>query len=502
MTIAPPRPAATGAPEPALDTTALRKQANALRWAAAFFLVPMAIVIALAVAEHQLWGPLVRDGRRAPAEVVAASHWRSSDRLRVAFATPDGKLVEASVPVGDLTRYALGSTVEVAYDPANPRRVRTVQDWDPPYVIPAAVGACLGLLGLAFAWRAWRWPRRLLQVAERNKVGRPMVLASVTVQGRAPVPWAVLWDRDAPPSARPVLAFRLADADDAPDGAIDVEVVAERRRKAVGFVRTPARVMWPAGKIRPVPRSVRRAVEKAEEALAKAEVGPRIEPAGAAGVAMAEMRGDMPPLPPDFFEASRRKARVSPKVLLVFIPVLFGMASPLVLSEVVEAHRQICPKPPPPAAGEANALPAGALASSLPTSLPGYTPGEERVRTIASFANPATVTALVGGGFLWGYERNFVAGTTTVKVQVFQFDSDLGPVLYESKRLASQCAFKPRHLALPAGKGVSGVILEAGERPLHKMTFVRGSRDYIVNMEGFDVSGEADVLARVLETAR
>lgn len=503
MTIAPPRPVDAGdlTPEPGPDMTGLRRQARGLRVIAVLFLLPVGVILALAVAEHRMWAPLAREGVRAPAEVVGASSWKASDRIRVAFATPDGRLVEASIPVDDLSRYAMGSTVEVAYDRDNPRRVRTVEGWSAPYLFPVLIAVGLGLLALGFGWRAWRWPRRLQRVAEETRDSRPMVMAAVTVPGRAPVAWAVLWDRDVPESARPVLAFRLAEMEEAPEGAIDVDLVAEQRRKALGFVRTPAGPIWPAGKILRPPRAVRRAVDKAERALEEREAEDEPAVVTRAAVELPEVRGDLPPLPPDFFKKARRKDGVSPKMALAVIPMVLAMTGPFLLPEVVEAHRQICPKPPPAAPGGPGSLPADALAASLPASLAGYTLGSERVRGIASFANPATAVALVNAGFVSGYERNFVAGTQTVKVEVFQFDSDLGPVRYESTRLTSQCAFEPKRLSVPASSGVSGVILQGAERPIHRMTFVRGSRDYIINMEGFGVTGEADVLGRVLDAA-
>ncbi|HVL05142.1 MAG TPA: DUF3592 domain-containing protein [Acidimicrobiales bacterium] len=505
MTIAPPRSIDAGdagdveqdAPP---DTAALDRQAHGLRLAAALFLLPTVVLAALAIAQHRMYAPLLRDGLRAPAEVVGGSIWKFSDRVRVAFATPDGRLVEASIPINELSRHPMGATVEVAYDPGNPRRVRTVEDWNDPYGLQLGMAAGFALLSLGIAWRGWRWPRRLRRVAAYATTPRPMVLASVTVSGRAPTHWAVLWDRDAPPSAHPVLAFRLADADDAPEGAVDVDVFAERRRKAAGYARTPDGVIWPAGKIRPLSRAVRRAVDKAEQDLPDPEddwLGPAVTPP--AGAALPDLRGDLPPLPPELFKKVRRNDGWSPKRLIGLVPLVFVVTGPFVLPEVVESRRQICPKPPPATPGEAGVLPAGALASTLPTTLSGYTTGAERERGIASFANPATAAALVNAGFVGGYERNFVAGALTVKLEVFQFDSDLGPVRYESRRLASQCTFGPDRLPVPAG--VSGAILPA-ERPIHRMTFVRGSRDYIVNMEGFGVSGEAEVLARLLETAR
>lgn len=511
MTIAPPRPVDAGdvQPDVPLDTAALDRQATGLRRGAVLLLLPAIVVAAYAVAQYRAMAPLLRHGVRAPAEVVGGSVWKFSERIRVAFATPDGRLVEASIPVDNLRLYAKEATVEVAYDPDNPRRVRTVEHWNPPYGLELGLAACFALISAALAWRAWRWPRRLRRVATRAGAGagRPMVLASVTVPGRAPVPWGVLWDADAPPDARPVLAFRLADADDGPDGAVDVAAFAERRRKAAGFVRTPAGVIWPAGKIRPLPRSVRRAVERAERALADRDpetAGRTAAPSGppAAGTVLPDLRGDLPPLPPELFEKAQDKPAVPPKLLLALVPMMLAASGPFVIPELVESHRHICVQPPPAAAGDPGILDAGALASTLPTSLAGYTKGAERARDIASFANPSTVAALVNAGYVTGYERNFVAGAITAKVEVFQFDSDLGPVRYESRRLATQCAFDPGPLRVPGGTGVSGVVLQTAERPLHRMTFVRGSRDYIVNMEGFDVTGEVDVLARLLDTAR
>ena len=506
MTIAPPRPVDAGAvtPEPAPDTTALRRQADGLRFGAAMFAVPMVVLVALGVAEHRVWAPLARDGLRAPAEVVGGSSWKWSDRIRVAFATPDGRLVEASIPVSNSSRHAKGETVEVAYDPVNPRRVRTVENWNAPYAFPLGLAAVFGLLALGLGWRAWRWPRRLHRVAAQARGGLPMVLATVTVAGRVPAPWAVLWDRDAAPAARPELGFRLADADDAPDGAVDVELVAERRRKAVGFARTDTGVIWPAGKIRPLPRSVRRAVEKAERELLERESEPDGAPPAVAGTRagaeLPDVRGDLPRLPPDFFEKARRKGTPSPKALIALVPMLLAATTPFVFSEIVEARRQVCPKPPPAAAGAPGILPNEALAASLPTSLAGWEVGSEGVRGPGSFANPATVAALVDAGYVSGYQRFFVSGATSIKVEVFQFDSDLGPLRYEAKRLASQCVFGPKRLPVPGG--MSGISLPGVERPIHRITFVRGSRDYIINVEGNDLSGVVGITTGMLRAAQ
>ncbi len=107
----------------------------------------------------------------------------------------------------------------------------------------------------------------------------------------------------------------------------------------------------------------------------------------------------------------------------------------------------------------------------------------------------------MNAGFTDGYRRTFTSGQVRVKLEVFQFTTELGPVRYEAQRLASLCAIEHQRLRVPAG-GVSGAVIEGVERPVHRLTFVRGNRDYILNMEGFGVTGEAEVLGRLLGGAR
>jgi hypothetical protein len=107
---------------------------------------------------------------------------------------------------------------------------------------------------------------------------------------------------------------------------------------------------------------------------------------------------------------------------------------------------------------------------------------------------------VVDAGYVSGYQRIFVSGATTVKAEVFQFDSELGPLRYEAQRLASQCAFGPKRL--PVSGGMSGILVPGVERPLHRITFVRGSRDYIINVEGYDLSGVVGITAGMLRSAQ
>lgn len=44
--------------------------------------------------------------------------------------------------------------------------------------------------------------------------------------------------------------------------------------------------------------------------------------------------------------------------------------------------------------------------------------------------------------------------------------------------------------------------MEGVTSPLHRMTFLRGNRDYVVDMEGFTETAEAAVLERLIATAR
>jgi hypothetical protein len=227
------------------------------------------------------------------------------------------------------------------------------------------------------------------------------------------------------------------------------------------------------------------------------------EPAAAAapgGVALPDIRGDLPPLPPDFFGKSPANYRESPKAFLALVPILVAVMSPFLMSEMTEAHRQMCPKPPPAAAGAPGVLPVEELAASLPASLTGWERGAEGQRGLGSFANPATVAALADAGYVSGYQRFFVLGATSIKVEVFQFGSELGPLRYEARRLASQCAFGPKRLPVP--DGMTGIRIPGVERPTNRITFVRGSRDYIINVDGDDLSGVVGIMTGMLRAAR
>lgn len=88
-------------------------------------------------------------------------HRRRADTLHVEFGTPDGAQ-RAGIPYGG--RADEGDEVPVAYVAAAPSRVRTVDDWDPAYVMWTVYAAVLlaaalvvGGFGLVSRWRSSRW---------------------------------------------------------------------------------------------------------------------------------------------------------------------------------------------------------------------------------------------------------------------------------------------------------------------------------------------------------
>jgi hypothetical protein len=49
---------------------------------------------------------------------------------------------------------------------------------------------------------------------------------------------------------------------------------------------------------------------------------------------------------------------------------------------------------------------------------------------------------------------------------------------------------------------MSGILIPGAERPTHRITFVRGTRDYIINVEGYDLSGVVGITAGMLRSAQ
>ena len=136
--------------------------------------LPAVVLGVFAGAQYRVWAGVTEHGVRTTAEVVGGQHFsKAADRVQVAFPTPDGRLVEASIPTWDLARYRAGDTIVVAYDPANPKRARTVSGWSPPYLFPIGIAALLALIAASLVLRAWRGLRARRAKTAKNAATNP-----------------------------------------------------------------------------------------------------------------------------------------------------------------------------------------------------------------------------------------------------------------------------------------------------------------------------------------
>ncbi|MDQ4043968.1 MAG: hypothetical protein M3173_00765, partial [Chloroflexota bacterium] len=311
------------APRRRVDPASLARQRQSLRFTAGLFAVLFAISLTLAWSQYRTWSRVEHDGVVGPAEVVGASHYtKVSDRIRVAFASEDGHLIEASVPIGELSRYRRGMTVMVRYDAANPLRVRTLEDWSPPYVWMALIAALWAAVVVAILWRSWRWPRRLWRVATSSMPGRRMILQGFMAPGRVHTPWAVLNE-----GARSVLAFRLPDPADLPSEPVEVEVVGDVRRRGVVVAFGPGGVIWPAGKLRAPPK----------------RKSPRGAPSGDAErrvSGLGERPGGLPPPPPEVLERLGQR-RSSPVRFVRLVPAMIMVVVVPQLPDAIESPPRV-----------------------------------------------------------------------------------------------------------------------------------------------------------------
>lgn len=488
--------------DPRPDPPGLRAQGRGLRLAAMLMAVPVLILFVLGVAEYRFWAPVARDGMRVPATVVGATVYsKASDRIRVAFPTPDGRLVEASVPVSDVSAYRYGSTVVVAYDPANPKRARTLDGWEPPYVMPFGVASVLALVVAALGWRAWRWPARLRRVAATGASRSPMLVAGVVVPGRVAVPWAVLWPPGASPAHPPTWACRLADVDDVPAAPAAVEVAGRLRKGAVVVLHSAGRTIWPAGKLTRPRRAVLRSQRRAEApAAVEAEPAAGDLPAGAT---LPSHAGSLPPLPDELFTPRRRPRVANAKMLVAVVPMAVVMVGPLLAPDVLEARRHRCPAPPTAGPGDTASVDPGELPQLLPVSLPGYQYGRGGYPELAASGSDQLSLAMIDAGWVSEYTSQFAAGGTSVRTYVDQFATVAGAGRYEAQRMATLCVLNHHALPVPAGSGAVGQSFttpDAGS--FARYSFIRASRDYTLIVEGARATDQVAALASLLATAR
>ncbi|MEW6154777.1 MAG: DUF3592 domain-containing protein [Actinomycetota bacterium] len=474
------------------DDPGLRLQCNAFFAAAGLMIAPALVVTVMGLSQWQAMAELDRNGVVAPAEVVGASSWQVSDRVRVAFATEEGRLVEASLPVDDLEDHWRGATVLVRYDPQNPSRARPLEGWNPEYRVLFLIAATLLVIGAAFVVQAWRWPRRLLRVAASPGPRQSMLLTGAMVPGQVPSPWAVLSSAGA---ARH--AFRLADNGDLPTGPVEVRVIGDVRRLGIVVVDTPDRRIWPASRLRRPPK-------RTLPAHPLPLPGP-VPGASEDAVPEWRQRGDIPALPPDLAERLRQKERTcrpSPARFLVLLPVSVMVAAPALVPAAVEARRHICVAPPSTVGTADQAVvPELALPDFLP-QVAGFAPVPAELLGLGAYDDPVGPVLLEDAGFLYGAQRVFVGDGSQVAVQVLQFSSERGPLHFEALRMTTWCVERPRAVAVPAGSGARGsVVSTEGGPDRTRFAFVRGSRGYLVHITGVSPYLHHDIVRSALATA-
>ncbi len=123
--------------------------------------IPIAVTIVMWLPDRAL-----ADGPRASAEIIEVLSIRTASKgppdtshLRIRFVSLDGEAVTTTVRT---TRRQFDDTVEITYDRDEPTRVRAVDGPEQPWRVPAVVAACLGGLGIWFAW-----------TVARLRIGRP-----------------------------------------------------------------------------------------------------------------------------------------------------------------------------------------------------------------------------------------------------------------------------------------------------------------------------------------
>ncbi|MEA2703649.1 MAG: hypothetical protein QOD63_1594, partial [Actinomycetota bacterium] len=273
---------------------------------AALVALPVVFSVVMGLYQDHRWEPLLSTGVRWPAEVVdTTSYARATGYLRVAFALPDGRLVEASVPVSNPNAHPVGSTEVVVYDHLDPGRVRMLYGWAPPYTLRPPFLAIFGFLSLWFLWHAWRWPRRLWSLANGPECRR---MAALIVDGprRGPTPWALLFEQEALPGSRPRLAVPVADGAGLERGPTEVGVRGRPSRQGIVVLRGPNGLIWSVGRVRRPSRALRHAatVDIAARVWAPPDVVEGTAGAGVhdAGTGPASPRPLMT-LPPGLFDA-------------------------------------------------------------------------------------------------------------------------------------------------------------------------------------------------------
>ena len=158
------------APPPAL----VERDRRFDRVAAAVLVGVAAVLAGVAVA---IWVPdqRVARGPRVRAEVVEVLSVRQPDgprgvspdtsSVRVRYTTRDGREVETTVRT---TEREFGRTIPLTYDPDDPDRARTVRGPENAWRVPAVPASIALVLGVGFAWQAFRLGRGHLSRSYRK----------------------------------------------------------------------------------------------------------------------------------------------------------------------------------------------------------------------------------------------------------------------------------------------------------------------------------------------
>lgn len=219
-------------------------------------------------------------------------------------------------------------------------------------------------------------------------------------------------DVDRGPPERPALAFRLAEADPAPEAA-EVDVVGDLRRRKVAVVETACGILWPAGKLISPYRTVLRALPRRTDAAS--------EPAA-------------PPEPPP---------------VLLPVPTMGGLP------------------PLPRASSTRRGDRSRSRSARRPHSCPSQSssPCRSSSRTSSSPAQQLRCPGDLGTGGSLASQRGvpvrlpaaFERGPIDLTIDVLQFASDVGAGRYDAQRLAFLCSTEHHRLDVPEDTGASAV---------------------------------------------
>lgn len=144
-----------------------RVRATAGPWLLSTLVVMGLVVVAIGVVHARQDAHVRSSGTRADATILARAYsTRLPDRIRVAFATGDGRVVDTRVAVQDAHAYPAGVAVPLRYDREHPSRVVLLRGQESRLVRPLVLGGIVVVTGAAC----------LVLVALQRRRGRPVAL--------------------------------------------------------------------------------------------------------------------------------------------------------------------------------------------------------------------------------------------------------------------------------------------------------------------------------------